>query len=89
MEITIAQKSSNYFDRRFSVVSSSLKRNIFALKMNFSKEDMVKMIYCLGASEENCLLASRVYAQRYPDAERHPNRLAFERLKERFERTGN
>lgn len=47
------------------------------------------MIYCLGASDENCLLASRIYAQRFPHAERHPNCLAFERLKERFERTGN
>lgn len=45
------------------------------------------MIYAIGEGEKNCLLASRIYAQRYPDS-RKPRPPAFEKLKERFERTG-
>lgn len=46
------------------------------------------MVYCLGESERNCLLASRIYAQRYFER-RHPPAQSFEKLRERFERTGN
>ncbi|KAG5899368.1 hypothetical protein JTB14_036857 [Gonioctena quinquepunctata] len=41
------------------------------------------MVYAFGTGEENCLLASRVYAAR------HPKVKSFEILKERFERTGH
>ena len=55
--------------------------------MNFSKEELVDMIYVLGESDRNAFLASRVYAAKYPHRTR-PDRKSFERLKERFERTG-
>ncbi|KAL3273265.1 hypothetical protein HHI36_014719 [Cryptolaemus montrouzieri] len=55
--------------------------------MNFTQEEIINMIYCLGEGERNCLLASHIYSQRYPNS-RHPRKEAFERLKERFERTG-
>lgn len=56
--------------------------------MNFSKEELVEMVYSLGESEKNCFLASRIYQQKFPDA-RHPQPTAFEKLKQRFEGTGS
>lgn len=56
--------------------------------MNFSKEELVDMVYCLGECERNCLLASRVYRQRYPER-RKIQVYSFEKLKERFENSGN
>lgn len=56
--------------------------------MNFNHEELVDMVYALGEGERNPMLASRIYCQRFPNR-RHPTALAFERLKERFERTGH
>ncbi|KAK4885520.1 hypothetical protein RN001_001791 [Aquatica leii] len=56
--------------------------------MNFSKEELINMTYALGEAERNCLLASRIYEQKYPFA-RHPRSEAFEHLRERCEDTGN
>lgn len=56
--------------------------------MNFSREELIDMTYALGAGDRNALLASKIYAQQYPQR-RHPHATAFERLKERFERTGH
>lgn len=56
--------------------------------MNFPLEDMINVIYVLGECSKNCLLASRVYRERYPNR-RHPNERAFLRLKERFDTSGN
>jgi Helix-turn-helix domain (DUF4817) len=56
--------------------------------MNFSQAEMVDMIFVLGASDKNTLLARRLYQQRFPER-RQPERRAFEKLLERFERTGN
>lgn len=56
--------------------------------MNFSKSEMVDMIFVLGASDKNALLAKRLYQERYPDR-RQPEKRAFEKLMERFERTGS
>lgn len=56
--------------------------------MNYTKEELIAMVYALGAGEENCFLASRLYAAKYPDR-RHPQVKCFEILKERFERTGH
>lgn len=55
--------------------------------MNFSREEMVDMVYVLGASDKNCLLATRIYMQRYPER-RQPSKKSFERLMERFDNTG-
>lgn len=59
------------------------------LKMNFSQQELINMVYALGSSNQNSFLASRIYAQRFPNSERYPNSYAFARLKERFERTGS
>ncbi|KAI4466237.1 hypothetical protein MML48_3g00003727 [Holotrichia oblita] len=56
--------------------------------MNFTKEEMVNMIYALSESERNCLVTSRIYYQCYPNA-RPPRIEAFQKLKERFEASGN
>lgn len=56
--------------------------------MNYSKEEMVDMVFLLGECFKNCFLASRMYAERYPHR-RHPNVHVFERVRERFERTGS
>ena len=56
--------------------------------MNFTKQEMIDMIYVLGASDKNCLLAVRIYHEKYPDR-RQPHRSAFERLRQRFDETGN
>lgn len=50
---------------------------------------MVTMVFILGECSKNCLLASREYAARYPDAERKPRTEDFKSLLERFELTGN
>lgn len=56
--------------------------------MNYVLEDMVQMVYALGESDGNCLLASRIYKEKYPER-RQPDGRAFQALKTRFERTGN
>lgn len=55
--------------------------------MNFSNEEMINMTFILGECAQNCLLASRVYRQRYRDR-RHPRKEAFERLKSRLVTSG-
>lgn len=55
--------------------------------MNYRLEDMVQMVYSLGESDGNCLLASRLYEQKFPER-RHPDQRAFRALKIRFEETG-
>lgn len=52
--------------------------------MNFSQIEMVDMIFILGECQRNCLLASRVYHERYPER-RPPNEKSFKRLKEQLE----
>lgn len=49
---------------------------------------MVDMIYVLGASDKNSLLATRIYKERYPER-REPDKKAFVNLMERFESTGS
>lgn len=55
---------------------------------NYSQQELVDMVYTIGESSGNCLLASRCYLQKYPDR-RHPDARAFANLKERFDRTGS
>lgn len=54
----------------------------------YPQEERIDMILVIGQCEENCLLASRVYAQRYPNR-RHPNRRSLEKLLQLFRRTGS
>lgn len=56
--------------------------------MNFSKEELIDMVYALGESERNCFLASRIYEAKFPNR-RPPQLSTFENLKRRFENTGN
>lgn len=56
--------------------------------MNFSTEELVDMTFIIGESQRNCLLASRLYAERYPNR-RHPQVCSFSRLLERFVASGN
>ena len=55
--------------------------------MNYTIEESIEMIYILGECSKNCLLASRVYGERFPDR-RHPDARSFQRLMDRFDRTG-
>lgn len=59
----------------------------YLIKMNFSQEELIDMVYSLGAGDRNPFLASRMYAQQFPER-RHPRIETFEKLQERFERTG-
>lgn len=54
----------------------------------YSKQEKIEMVLIIGECLENCLLASRVYAQRFP-TRNHPNRRAFQRLLETFRTTGS
>jgi Helix-turn-helix domain (DUF4817) len=55
--------------------------------MLISKTDLIDMIFILGESDRNCLLASRIYSQRYPDR-RHPDERSFRKVLTRFIETG-
>lgn len=60
-----------------------------ATKMKqFSLQQRIDMVLVIGECYENCLLAAKVYAQKYPDRE-HPRKEVFERLLNRFRATGN
>lgn len=61
----------------------------FEVDMNLSTQELVNMVFILGECQKCPLLASRVYASRYPDQERKPRTNAFQSLLERFEQTGN
>lgn len=54
----------------------------------YSVQERVDMVLTIGECNENCLLASRVYAQKYPDRE-HPDKRVFQKLLERFRATGS
>ncbi|KAJ8950566.1 hypothetical protein NQ318_015699 [Aromia moschata] len=56
--------------------------------MSLTQEEMVDMVFVLGACHRNPLLASRVYAQRYPDR-RHPRKYSFQLVLDRFVNTGS
>lgn len=53
--------------------------------MNYTEEELVNMVYAIGESNRNCLLASRIYAAKYPE-QRHPDERVFKKLRDRFER---
>lgn len=55
---------------------------------NYNLQERIDMLLTIGECEENCLLASRVYAQKYPQR-KHPDKRVLERLLRDFRRTGN
>lgn len=54
----------------------------------YPKEERIDMIFILGECLQNSLLASRVYAQRFPNRN-HPSKVVFERLLTQFRQTGS
>ncbi|KAJ8910821.1 hypothetical protein NQ315_004681 [Exocentrus adspersus] len=69
------------FNRKATVINNC--------EMNYSKEELVNMVYAIGEAHGNCLLASRIYQANNPDLQRYPLTKCFVKLKERFERTAN
>lgn len=55
--------------------------------MSLTQQEMTDMVFVLGECQKNPLLASRVYAQRFPDR-RHPQEISFRRLLQRFIESG-
>ncbi|EFA09363.1 hypothetical protein TcasGA2_TC001924 [Tribolium castaneum] len=56
--------------------------------MDFTQQELINMVYCIGEADRNVLLASRIYRQKYPDA-RTPQVLSFQKLKDRFENSAS
>lgn len=56
--------------------------------MKYSQQERIDMVFVLGECYRNCLLASRIYKQKYPDRS-HPDRRAFEELLQTFCETGS
>lgn len=54
----------------------------------YSLQERTDMILIIGECQENCFLASRVYAQKYPNRN-HPDKRVFEKLLCRFRATGS
>lgn len=55
----------------------------------FSTAELVNMVFCIGKSDGNCLLAAHIYKANYPNLPRYPQTKCLRKLKERFQRTGN
>lgn len=56
--------------------------------MKYTDDERRDMLFVIGESFQNSLLASRVYAQKYPER-RLPDKRAFERLKQNFLENGD
>lgn len=56
--------------------------------MNYSKNELVDMIFVLGEADKNCLLAERLYRTKYPER-RIPSPRCFQSAMERFISTGS
>lgn len=56
--------------------------------MRLTQEERIDMVFILGECGRNPLLASRVYAERYPDRT-HPRRESFQLVLDRFSNSGN
>lgn len=54
----------------------------------YPKEERIDMIFTLGECSQNSFLASRVYAQKFPDRN-HPRPAVFERLLNQFKESGS
>ena len=71
-----------------SVFTEKFIVHLFILKMYFSKNELIDMIYVLGEADKNCLLAERLYRTKYPER-RTPSPRSFQNLMERFDSTGS
>lgn len=78
---------TDVYVNKSNVIASSCWNFKYELKMNYSLQEKIKMVYAIGESDGNCFLASRIYKQKYPDR-RHPDSRVFERIKHQFEETG-
>ena len=56
--------------------------------MQYSKNELIDMIFVLGESDKNCLLAERLYRAKYPER-RIPSPRIFQNVMERFVSTGS
>lgn len=75
----------NLYFSLFKLVSKVLY--LLIIKM-YPVQERIDMILIIGECEENCLLASRVYAQKYPERS-HPDKRSFEKLLETFRQSGS
>ncbi|XP_072403106.1 uncharacterized protein [Diabrotica undecimpunctata] len=81
--------SENNLLFRLPPACSTYSAELYAIyRANYAIHERVDMVLCIGECLENCLLVSKVYAQKYPDR-RHPQKEVFERLLNRFGATGN
>lgn len=67
---------------------NTVPSDIFHKMKQYSLQERIEMILIIGECYENTLLASRVYAQRYPERE-HPQKASFDMLLARFRATGS
>ncbi|KAI4466231.1 mannose phospholipase lectin receptor related [Holotrichia oblita] len=81
-DIVEMNETGTEFHRNVKMCSST------SVSMEFTKDQLIQMIYILGECERNPLLTSRIYQICYPNR-RHPEPLALERLRDRFEATGH
>lgn len=56
--------------------------------MNFTAEEYTDMIICYGIAGENAHAAERLYAERFPNRERHPDRRTITGCIQRSRETG-
>ncbi|ERL94999.1 hypothetical protein D910_12271 [Dendroctonus ponderosae] len=55
---------------------------------NYPREERIDMIFTLREYHKNCLLAFRVYAQKFPERN-HPKPTVFKRLLHQFQESGS
>ena len=56
--------------------------------MNYSRNEFIDMIFVLGEANKNCLLAQRLYREKYPQR-RTPDSRSFRVVMDRFMTTGS
>jgi len=58
------------------------------IKISYTSEEYTDMIICYGMAEENAEAAARIYAERFPNRERHPSPKAIRKCVLRAKETG-
>ena len=59
------------------------------MKMSYDTEEYTDMIICYGMADENAELAARIYAERFPNRERHPSSKVIRKCILRAKETGS